>query len=181
MISSMIISKGLVSSSFLNQLSVSQGRCHHWIASFTLHQCSHGLLSPYLLCNAYLWSLPWYPTQEQLLPLLPPPWPIPLARLLLPPHQLLHGKVSILILRWILKWNGTYFQTQVTETFLTHFFFLLTSSSYQRISQISCLGPLWEPKCTPKSQKYANFNMTKNAAPKLNLDSYMMDHLFLMG
>ena len=42
-------------------------------------------------------------------------------------------------------------------------------------------GLLWEPKCTPKSQIYANFNMVKNAAPELNMESDMMGHLFLMG
>ena len=42
-------------------------------------------------------------------------------------------------------------------------------------------GPLWEPKYNPKCQKYANFNMVKNATPKLNLESDMMVHLFLMG
>ena len=42
-------------------------------------------------------------------------------------------------------------------------------------------GLLWEPKCNPKSQKYVNFNMVKNAAPELNLESDMMGHLFLVG
>ena len=42
-------------------------------------------------------------------------------------------------------------------------------------------GPLWEPKCTPKSQKYANFNLVKKATPELNLESDLMVHLFLMG
>ena len=88
-----------------------------------------------------------------------------------------------------LTWNGTYFQTQVTEIFLTHIFFLLMSSRYQRISQTSCWGqsyssggPYGSQNVPPKVKNtYANFNMTKNAAPKLNLDSDMMDHLFLMG
>ena len=42
-------------------------------------------------------------------------------------------------------------------------------------------GLLWEPKCTPKSQKYVIFNMVKNATPELNLESDLMVHLFLMG
>ena len=42
-------------------------------------------------------------------------------------------------------------------------------------------GPLWEPKCTPKSKKYANFNLVKKATPELNLESDLMVHLFLMG
>ena len=42
-------------------------------------------------------------------------------------------------------------------------------------------GLLWEPKCTPKSQKYADFNMVKKATPELNLESDLMLHLFLMG
>ena len=42
-------------------------------------------------------------------------------------------------------------------------------------------GPLWEPKCTPKSQKYTIFNVVKNATLELNLESDLMVHLFLMG
>ena len=45
---------------------------------------------------------------------------------------------------------------------------------------LSLRGPLWEPKCNPESKKYANFNMVKNATPKLNLESDITVHLFLI-
>ena len=32
-----------------------------------------------------------------------------------------------------------------------------------------------------KSQKYANFKMLKNTGPELNLESYKMGHLVLLG
>ena len=47
-------------------------------------------------------------------------------------------------------WNGTYFQTQVTEIFFPY-------------------------------EKYAIFNMLKNAAPELNFQSDKMGHLVFMG
>ena len=53
-----------------------------------------------------------------------------------------------------LTWNGTYFQTQVTEIFLTHFFFLLMSSSYQRISQISWWGEFYSSGAPMGAQMY---------------------------
>ena len=42
-------------------------------------------------------------------------------------------------------------------------------------------GPLWEPKYNPKCQKYTIFNMFKNAAPGLDLQSDKMSHLVFIG
>ena len=76
----------------------------------------------------------------------------------------------------------------MTEIFFDPFIFLADGIKLSKdipnimLGEVPLLrGLLWEPKCTPKSQKYADFNMVKKATPELNLESDLMLHLFLMG